>query len=372
MRKTIRALGLLQIDYVNVLVPAHYLVLFSRLGCYPRAHLDTLVYRRREFVEHWAHEASIVPAEHWPLLAYRRETHRVRPYGFELVLERHPEYVAGLLEEIRLRGPLSAGEMPVLEGHAGSVVSDWYTTTARAVLEAHFGRGILAVADRRPDFTRVFDLAERLIAADYRDARFEREEAQRRLLAQAGLASGVATADDLADYYRMKVREAIPRLNELVETGELRLVKVDGWRQPAYLHRDAVLPARVEAAALIAPFDPLIWYRKHAKRLFDFEYLAEIFVPKPKRRWGYYVLPFLHNDRLVARVDLKADRAGRRLLVLSALAEQEVRVKDFVDPLATELATLARWLNLDSVTVEPNGDLARPLASALRSASRAV
>ncbi len=368
LRRTIQHLGLIQIDYVNVLVPAHYQVLFSRLGPYEKSQLDDLVYRRREFTEQWAHEASIVPVEAWPLLDHRRKTHRVRPWGFEAILEKHPEYVARLLDEIRHRGPLSAGEMPELEGHARHLPSDWdwNTTVARAVLEAHFGRGLLAVADRRPDFARVYDLAERVIAPEYHGLEVEREDAQRQLLGQAARAHGIATADDLADYYRMPVREAKPRLDELVESGELQVVKVEGWRQPAYLHRDARLPAPIEAASLISPFDPLIWRRPRADRLFGFEYRVEIFVPKPRRRWGYYVLPFLLGDRLVARVDLKADRAGRRLLVLSSRIETHARPDEVADPLGAELMTMAGWLGLESVAVEPRGDLARPLAAVVK------
>ena len=232
-----------------------------------------------------------------------------------------PNTSPGFSDEVRARGPLAADDMPEREGIPRRIPGAWHSSVPRAVLEAHFGRGMLAVAERRPDFVRTFDLTERLIPPEHHGRQIGREEAQRELLRLAARAHGVGTADDLADYYRMPVRDARPRLAELVEAGELRLVQVEGWRQPAYLHREARLPKQIDAATLLSPFDPVIWYRARAARLFDFEYRVEIFVPKPKRRWGYYVLPFLLGDRLVARVDLKADRKERRLLVLAAHLE---------------------------------------------------
>jgi len=366
LRQTIRQLGLLQIDYVNVLVPAHYQVPYSRLGPYEKSHLDDLVYRRREFTEQWAHEASIVPVESWPLLRHRMETHRVRPYGFESFLEQNPEYVAWILDEVRTRGPLAADDVLERDVASHRIPGAWHSSVPRAVLEAHFARGRLAVAERRPDFARTFHVAERIIPAEHHSREVGREEAQRELLRLAARAHGVGTADDLADYDRMPVREARPRLAELVEAGELREVRVEGWRQPAYLHAKARLPRRIDAATLLSPFDPLIWYRVRAARLFDFEYRVEIFVTQAKRRWGYYVLPFLLGDRLVARVDLKADRQERRLLVLAAHIEPHAQPGPVAQALAAELRTMAGWLGLESVGVKRRGDLARPLAAAAR------
>jgi uncharacterized protein len=367
LKRTIRQLGLLQIDYVNVLVPAHYQVPFSRLGPYERSHLDDLVYRKREFTEQWAHEASIVPVESWPLLRHRMESFRVRPWGFQSFLEENAEYVAWILEEVRTRGPLAADDMAEREGIPRRIAGAWHSSVPRAVLEAHFARGILAVAQRRPDLARTFDLTERLIAEKHHGRQIGREEAQRELLRLAARAHGVGTADDLADYYRMPVRDARPRLAELVEAGELRIVQVEGWRQPTYLHREARLPKQIDASSLLSPFDPVIWRRARAARLFDFEYRVEIFVPKPKRRWGYYVLPFLLADRLVARVDLKADRKDRRLLVLSTHIEPHAQTSQVAPALAAELQTMAGWLGLESVVVAKQGDLGRALAAAVRS-----
>jgi uncharacterized protein YcaQ len=365
LRGTIRQLGLLQIDFVNVLVPAHYQVPFSRLGPYETSLLDDLVYRRREFTEQWAHEASILPVESWPLLGHRMEKHRVRPYGFEAFLERHPRYVKRVLDEVRARGPLSADGLPEPEGVSRRIPGAWHGGVPRAVLEALFGRGALAVAERRPNFARVFDLAERLIPPKHRRREVGHAEAQRELVRLAARSHGVGTAVDLADYYRMPVREARPRIEELVGSGDLREVRVEGWREPAYLHREARLPRRINASALLSPFDPVVWTRQRAARLFRFDYRIEIFVPQGKRRWGYYVLPFLFGDRLVARVDLKADRTRRCLLVLAAYIEPDGRSRIVADALAVELKTMAAWLRLDSVAVGRRGGLARLLAAAV-------
>ncbi len=359
---TIRRLGLVQLDFVTVVTPAHYQVLFSRLGPYPRRLFDDVVYRRGMFTEHWAHEASIVPVETWPLLEYRRATHRVRPWGFEKFLATHPDYVSGVLEAVRARGPLAADELAGGHDAATWLRHTWFRSVPRAVLEDHFGRGRLAVAGRRDDFARVYDLTERLIPEALLEGRVDREAARRVLLATAARALGVATAADLADYFRMPVREAAPRIAELVDAGELGEVAVEGWRGTAFLHRDARAPRRrVEAAALVSPFDPLVWFRPRTARLFGFDYRFEIFVPAGKRRWGTYVLPFLLGERLVARVDLKTDRAAGRLRALGAYLEAGADAREVARALAAELRTLAGWLGLEGVTVGRRGNLARAL-----------
>jgi uncharacterized protein len=366
LRRTIRQLGLLQLDFVNVVVPAHYQVPFSRLGPYERSRLDAVVYQRREFTEQWAHEASIVPVETWPLLRHRMETRRVRPYGFEKFLEQNPQYVQRVLDEVRARGPLTADELPPPDDGAHFLPSDWYWSVRRAVLEVHFGRGVLAVVERRPGFARVYDLAERVLSAEHHRRKVERDESQRELLRQAGRALGVGTLGDLADYFRMPAREARPRVAELVEAGELRPVRVEGWREPAYLHPETKLPRRIEAAALLSPFDPVVWFRPRAKRLFDFEHRFEIFVPAAKRKWGCYVLPFLMGDRLVARVDLKANRSERRLRVLAAHLEPHAEAAPVAAALAAELRGMAGWLGMERVAIEGRRGFARPLAAAVR------
>lgn len=367
VRKVIQRLGLVQLDYVNVLLPAHYLVSFSRLGAYDRALFDDLVYQRREFTEHWAHEASVVPMETWPLLAYRRAQHRVRPYGFETFLDAHPEYVLAALEELRLRGPLIPADLPDHHSRPRELEHSWFGSVPRAVLEAHFGRGQVSIANRLSNFTRVYDLAERVIPKVHLEGRVDSDEAQRRLLLTAAKAHGVAAAGDLADYFRMPMQEAKPRLCELVESGQLEQVRVEGWRDAAYLYPGARVPAEVQAAALLCPFDPLIWTRQRTARLFGFDYRFEIFVPAEKRRWGSYVLPFLLGDRLVARVDLKAERTAGRLAVLGSYLEPGVEPLETAEALARELAALASWLGLSKVRVARRGDFARVLSAAVRS-----
>jgi uncharacterized protein YcaQ len=366
IRGAIRRLGLVQIDYVNVLTPAHYQVLFSRLGSYKKKLFDDLVYKRREFTEQWAHEASILPMENWPLLRYRMDAHRVRPWGFESFMKERADYVERVLEDVRLRGPLGADDLPTPEGMSRRLVGAWIGTVPRAVLEALFGRGLLAVAERRQNFSRTYDLAERLIPAEHHGRKLEREDAQRELVRLAARSHGVGAAGDLADYYRMPIRETRQRIAELVEAGELREARVEGWREPAYLHPKARLAEKIEASALLSPFDPVVWYRPRAARLFEFDYRIEIFTPQQKRRWGYYVLPFLFGDRLVARVDLKADRAERRLLTLAAYIEAGADPGAVADALAAELRMMAAWLGLDSVSVERRGGFARTLAAAIR------
>jgi hypothetical protein len=366
VERTIGQLGLIQIDYVNVLTPAHYQVLFSRLGPYKRAILHDLVYRKRRFTEQWAHEACIVPMSTWPLLRHRMEVHRVRPWGFEKFITQHPEFVDAVLDQVRMRGPLGADDLHHPDGIEldlrKAVPGSWFASTPRAVLEAHFGRGRLAVADRRDDFSRVYDLAERIIPGDHRARDIDGEAAQRELIRLAARSHGLGTAADLADYYRMPVAQARPRIAELAESGELREVRVEGWREAAWLHRDARLPASVDRRALLAPFDPLIWFRPRVARLFGFDYRFEIFVPPEKRKWGCYVLPFLFGDSLAARVDLKSDRATRRLLVLAAYVEPDANEGAVAEALGVELRVMASWLDLDSVVVQSRTRFARKLS----------
>ena len=375
IRRTIHRLGLLQIDCVNVLVPAHYQVLFSRLGPYDRQLLDELVYRRREFTEQWAHEASIIPVATWPLLRHRMAGHRVRPSGFEKVMERHTQYVDWVLDEVRARGPLEASELAQPEGVARRLDEasrwlrehgSWFGSAPRAVLEAHFGRGLLAVSNRRESFARLYDLAERVVPAEHLSREVEPAEAQRELIRIAARGHGIATVSDLADYFRMSVRDARQPVAELAAAGELIEARVEGWREPAWLHPKARPLRRTDAAALLSPFDPVVWFRPRLARLFHFDHRFEIFVPEAKRRWGCYVLPFLMGDRLAARVDLKADRTNRRLLVLAAWKEKDVDVDAVAEALALELRTLATWLDLDAVVVKRRGAFARPLAATVR------
>jgi len=362
----IRQLCLVQLDFVNIVIPAHFTVFFSRLGPYDRQLFEEVVYGSGEFTEQWAHEASIVPVADWPLLRHRMEKHRVRPYPFSAFLEKHAGYAAWVLEEVGRRGATLPEDLPVPDGVERRIPGSWVGTVPRATLEAHLGRGLLGVASRLSNFARVYDLAERLVAPEHYGRRIDAADARREMLLKAARAHGIGTTADLADYYRMPILEARPRLAELAEAGEIAEVEVEGRR--AWLHSAARVPKAIDSPALLAPFDPLVWYRPRLRWLFDFDYRVEIFVPKPKRRWGNYVLPFLLGDRLVARVDLKANRVAGRLDALGAYLEQGIAAAEVVGPLAAELRTMARWLGLDSVVVGRRGDLSSDLRRSLRSA----
>jgi uncharacterized protein YcaQ len=269
---------------------------------------------------------------------------------------------------VRARGPLTADDLPEPRQPIPERLGDrwgWSRKLKRQFLEAHFGFGRLAIADRLPNFARCYDLAERVVPPEHLDREVGAAAARRELLQRAARAHGVGSARDLADYWRMPISEARRRLAELADEGELLRVEVEGWAKPAFLHPAARLPRQIDAAALLSPFDPLVWCRPRLARLFDFDYAIEIYVPAAKRRWGYYVLPFLLGDRLVARVDLKADREARRLLVRAAWAEAGAAARRVADAVAAELRTLARWLELEAIDVERRGDLARALAAAL-------
>jgi uncharacterized protein YcaQ len=362
-----RRLGLLQLDYVNVLVPAHLLVLYSRLGDYDMARFHKLVYQGREFTEQWAHEASIVPADLWPVLEHRRREYRPWPGCPLKKLKGRKRYLEEVLQLAREKGPVTAHDMPEAP-RISRRPGDWYRSMPRRALEHHFGSGRLAVANRLPNFQRVYDLPENQIDAAHLDVSLSREEAERELLRRAAAAHGVGTLHDLADYFRMSPGDAAPRLKELVDAGELQEVIVEGWRDPAYLAPSARCPRKISVASLLSPFDPVVWFRPRAERLFDFHYRIEIYVPAARRKWGYYVLPFLLDDRIVARVDLKADRPGRRLLVQAAHAETGIDEQETAEKLAAELASLSRWLQLDEIRVGRRGNFARALSASVRAA----
>ena len=360
MARVIRSLGLLQIDSVNVLVPAHYMVMFARLGPYDRAALDKLIYRSGKFTEQWAHVASIVPMETWPLLKHRMEAHSGQAWGHGEFQAQYPEYLSWVLEEVRRRGPLCGEHLDPPEGSPRRVPGSWYSNVGRATLEAHFARGVVAVTNRLGNFAREFDLAERVIPEAVFGRAVPKEDAQREMIRQASHAYGVATAADLADYFRMRPQEARARIAELVSARELEVVRVEGWKDFAYLEHSAKVPKAIKACALLSPFDPVLWFRPRTERLFDFYYRIEIYVPEAKRKFGYYVLPFLDGERLVGRVDLKADRASGRLLVLAAHAEPGCG-GGFEGRLMAELRLVAEWLGLTKVEVGRHGKLAPAL-----------
>lgn len=367
VRRVVRRLGLLQLDFVNVLVPAHQLVAFSRLGPYDFATFERAVYRDAHCTEQWAHEASIVPMECWPLLRHRRAQYRQHPRTPLFRLPDHRRYLRDVLEQVREEGPVTAGDLPPAKAdRTGRKPGDWHRSVPRWALEYHFGRGDLAVAQRLGNFQRVYDLPERLVPPEVIEHRPDRFEAECELVARAAAAHGIGTTADIADYYRMTTRDTARCLDELAAAGSVRRVNVEGWSEGAWLHREATLPRALSTSALLSPFDPVVWFRPRAERLFGFHYRIEIYVPEAKRRWGYYVLPFLCDDRLAARVDLKAERKERVLRVRAAHAEDGIDRDDVAARLAGELRVLADWLQLDEVRVGRKGDFAVPLGRAVR------
>ncbi len=350
---TIDRLGLHQIDSVNVLVRAHYLPAFSRLGAYDTTLLDRRAWgprRDRRLFEYWAHEASLLPLALHPLLRWRmaRADRGLAGYTGMRVFagERRTEAMA-LLARLRDEGPMSASD--VQTGRAGW----WEWSEPKRMLEWLFYAGHVTTATRRRSFERVYDLTERVIPPDILSLPDVPEaEAQAQLVALSARALGIATAAELRDYFRLDASDAAASIARLVEEGTLRPADVPGW-PPAYLHRDATIPRRVNARALLAPFDPLVWERARTERLFGFRYRIEIYTPAAKRQHGYYVLPFLFGEELVGRVDLKADRAGSRLVVHAVHWEPGVR-DSAQESLGVELESLAGWLGLRKVGWAPS------------------
>jgi uncharacterized protein YcaQ len=361
-------MALLQLDSVNVLVRSHYLPVFSRIGDYDRAALDRRAFAngsKRQLFEYWAHEASLLPLDLHPLMRWRMERARrligIYP-GHRNFVRRQRPYIRSVLNELRERGPLSAGELENPGERSGPW---WGWHKGKAALEYLFRTGEVTAAGRR-GFERIYDLSERVIPPDIL-ARPTPDEAEAlgALMMIAARAMGVATEFDLRDYFRLPVREARQTLLDLVEEGSLVAVRVEGWDRPAYLARDAAIPRQVTANALLSPFDPLVWFRPRTERLFDFHYRIEIYTPQAKRRFGYYVLPFLHEGRLSARIDLKAERAEGALEVRGAYSEAGARRAGLAPATAAELRRLATWLGLGVIRVGRRGDLAGELAKLL-------
>ena len=363
-QRTLERTGVLQVDSVNVLRRAHYMPLYSRMGAYDLGLLDRAqgtTRQPRRMVEYWAHVQAFMPVELWPVMRHRMDHYRANR-GKWTVVEENPELEASLVAEVRERGASTARDLddglPRRKEHWG-----WNWSNTRRVLDFLYLAGDLAIAGRNSQFEVLYDLPERVLPAEILARPTPSlEDANVELVRRAAVSHGVATAQCLRDYYRMHTRHVQPAIARLVEEGELVPVAIDGWKRPAYLHRDARLPRRVNARALLSPFDPVVWERERAERLFDFRYRIEIYVPAPQRVHGYYVLPFLLGDRIVARVDLKADRAGGRLVVKAAYAERDAP-PETAEELLEELDELARWLDLDGITVEPRGDLAPALSS---------
>jgi hypothetical protein len=358
--------GIIQIDSVNVLQRAHYLPAFSRLGTYDINLLDKVShYAPRRLFEYWGHEASLIPVELHPHLRWRmKRAHDDAWGGMRRIARDRPDLVAAVLDDLRARGPLTAAQLAHHDEPRAPKGPWWDWSDVKRALEYLFWSGEVTSA-RRVRFERRYDVPERVLPAAVLAAPTPPvEEAQRELLRVAARALGVGTEPDLRDYFRLPAGESKARVAELVEAGDLLPVAVEGWNAPAYLSRGARVPRSVDARALVGPFDSLIWERPRVERVFGFRYRIEIYVPKEKRVHGYYVLPFVLGDRLVARVDLKSDRAAGALLVQAAHAEPGAP-PETAEALAAELRRMAGWLGLDDVVVVGAGDLAPSLGDAV-------
>lgn len=370
LRRVFDRLGVIQMDSVNVLKRAHYLPLYSRLGPYPSELLDRAAYRPpRAVFEYWGHEASLLPVELHPLMRWRMARAGESAWArMRRLANERPGLVKWVREEIAARGPITAAQVEDDVPRRRTDHWGWNWSDVKAVLEWLFWAGEVCAADRNGAWARVYDIPERVIPASVLATPTPSEpEAMRQLVARAAAALGVGCATELRDYYRLPVAGFRTALAELVESGELVPVQVEGWSRPAWRHRDARVPRQIGGAGLLSPFDPLIWERSRTERLFGFRYRIEIYVRPAERVYGYYVLPLRVRDRLVARVDLKADRAQRELLVPAAWREPEAAEVETAQVLAAELRRLAGWLELDRVVVGQRGDLSGPLRRALRS-----
>ena len=370
LRRVIDRVGLLQIDSVNVFSRSHYLPVFARIGPYPRELLDELTAytarpRRPEMFEYWAHAACLVPLAYHPLLRWRMARAHLDPWqSIRRIAHENPTLVADVEQLVVDRGPIVAGDTgiprpPPRPGHM------WNWHDGKTALEHLFWAGRITTA-RRVNFERYYDLVERVLPAEILGLPTPDErDAKRELVRISARALGVATEPDLRDYFRLPSADTKRAVGELVETGELVPVQVDGWSLPAWLWHDARRPRAIDARALLSPFDSLIWFRDRTERLFDVHSRIEIYVPEPQRRYGYYVLPFLLGETLVGRVDLKSDRQAGVLRVQSAWVEPGHDPRHVAAELAAELALVARWQGLAGIDVRPRGDLAGTLAGLL-------
>jgi uncharacterized protein YcaQ len=349
--RNVARLGLHQIDSVNVLARAHYLPAFSRFGPYDRSLLDRAAWgpkRERRLFEYWAHEASLLPLEMHPLLRWRMAQAERGEIGWgslrAYARERRGE-ADEVLARIAAEGPLAASDFEDGKGQGGW----WRWGEAKRALEWLFWAGRITTATRRASFERVYDLPERVIPTDILAIPTPSEaDAQRALVEHAAEALGIATETDLRDYFRLRPAEASRAVAALAEEGLLLPVAVQGWRKPAWLHRSARRPRRIRGQALLAPFDPLVWERARTERLLGFRYRIEIYTPAEKRIHGYYVLPFLMDERLAARVDLKADRRRSRLMVQGVTLEPDAP-PETSERLDREIGLVAQWLGLEAV-----------------------
>ena len=353
-RRVLHRVGLVQLDSVNVFSRAHYMPFFSRLGAYERAALDRWLWRSGEQFEYWGHEASLIPIDQYPLWRWRMEA----PWSWnrvERIKKEDPGYLSRVLDQVRADGPLQTRDLESPGQRDAN--SMWGWSKGKVALEALFHQGDITVFDR-VNFVRLYGATEDVIRDSALSAAgLSREEGQRQLVEMASSSMGVASLADLADYHRIRVPDARPLVEEMVQEGRLIEVEVEGWGTQAFLHPDARLPREVDGRALLSPFDSLVWCRPRVDRLWDFHYRIEIYVPEAKRVHGYYVLPFLLDGELVARVDLKTDRAREVLRVKGAWAEDGVDRVRVGRELRAELDSVALWLGMEDLEIVDNGDL---------------
>ncbi|MEZ5842229.1 MAG: crosslink repair DNA glycosylase YcaQ family protein [Hyphomicrobiaceae bacterium] len=368
VRRLVDRLGVLQIDSVNVLARAHTLPVFARLGVYDRADLDHLAYggKQRHLFEYWGHAASLMPVDRQPLLRWRMRDALAGKNiygGLHRFAQVKKALIDGLRREIEQRGPSSVGDF---SSHGNAQTGWWGWSDAKCALEWLFWTGQLTTATRRATFERVYDIPERVLPDRVLAEPTPSEtDAKRALIELSARALGIGTEACLRDYYRVGASAARLAIRELVEAGTLRELSVEGWNAPAYMHVNARRPKTVSARALLAPFDPLVWNRDRAEALFGAHIRIELYTPRHKRTHGYYVLPFLFGDRVVGRVDLKAERHSGTLLVLSSHSERDIAPDMFVAGLADEIRLMARWLALPRIKVNRTGDAAGALRRVL-------
>ncbi len=365
VRATVARLSAIQIDSVNVLARAHYLPTFSRYGPYPTSALDDMVHARRELFEYWGHAACFLPIDLYPLMRWRMENQCVAWAG---VSRRQKDFIDAVYGEVSERGPISAGELSI----GGKSEGPWWGwSKGKRAIELLFRQGRVAIAGRR-NFERLYDIPERVFPDDVlRAGVVAPSEAKKALIVRAARAMGVGTARDIAQYFqidawwdrlsvngrRQQAKTGV-LFDELVGEGRLERVRVEGWKEPAFVVPGLRIPRSIDARAIVSPFDPVLWERKWTKAVFGFDYQIEIYVPGPKRIYGYYVLPFLLGDRFAARVDLKADRRTSTLIVHAAYVERGLDARVVADALADDLRSMAAWLSLESFAVQSKGNLA--------------
>lgn len=360
-RRVMDTIGLVQLDSVNVCIRTHYMPFYSRLGPYDRVALDRWLNESHENFEYWAHAAATLPADRHRLWRWKME--ESGPWRrAETVLENHPELLGDVLRQVQRNGPLTVSDLDA-PNHRDEPW--WGYGPGKVALEVLFERGDIS-ALRTGNFMRLYDAPERVIPVEFLEApTLSKEAAHRVLLLDAVRHHGIGTENDIADYFRLKLRVSAPLLAEMAASGQIEEVEIRGWSGPVYMDPNAVRPRRIEGATLLSPFDPVTWHRERAERLFDFQYRIEIYTPEPQRVYGYYVLPFMLDGELVGRVDLKADRKHGSLLVRSAWHEQNAAPARVAEPLARELETFAAWLGLSGIKVGTKGNLAADIGATL-------